>query len=476
MALARAGSARGPPTSTTRCASARDRGGLARGPQRRRRAAPCPTRHPRAPTCRERRQGTGARRHGRSPTAGQRAGQAPGGRRAQRQDAAGGGRDGAGTGRIAQRQLGAKCASDGGYARARTQPNDYDRHPLLGPGARARFGRGRSGLHQPPRRRRKRARHEHRGRSRADRSRPLHRRLAGDLELPRDGGDRRQRPQSHAHRAAGDRHTRIRARPTRQRFAHAVAGIHARWPGPAPRPPRRSPASTAEYPTARSWKAANASAIRAGSAASNSMLACPPSAGPRPARHRSPRPSEAVADTAAGERQWGIRNGMPTRTRTPPSFNRLTDRPRSSAAGNALRAALPGSRPTASARAAARAACADIHTACPASAACQQSAPTSSTSGRTATSSTLAWPSFAPNCRSQRHAASVSRGGRRLNARALQERAESEPIACRQAPLAVLAVLGPHPVHAVRAQRRASPATRRRPRRRSRTAGWWRRR
>ena len=85
-----------------------------------------------------------------------------------------------------------------------------------------------------------------------------------------------------------------------------------------------------------------------------------------------------------------------TRTATPtPSPTWRTRRPDSRRGGRVAFAAPSGSAPTAAARAAARAAAPDSHSACPATTACQSRAPTSTTSGSSATVSTLACPSLA---------------------------------------------------------------------------------
>ena len=87
-----------------------------------------------------------------------------------------------------------------------------------------------------------------------------------------------------------------------------------------------------------------------------------------------PRPRDELAVTLNGALPPPRTAGTRTDTRTPPWPSRSTRSPRSSESGSALLAAALALRPTLSARAAARAACAHSQRVCPASASCQASA------------------------------------------------------------------------------------------------------
>ena len=117
-----------------------------------------------------------------------------------------------------------------------------------------------------------------------------------------------------------------------------------------------SPSATAAAcPAARSWKAASPAIASSAAAPTSSTAAWPPSA-PRTRRSVIARGARPTRRPAAATRRLSSTIGTRTRTSIRPSPRVLTISPLRRCAGSALRAAAPGSRPTASARAATRAA------------------------------------------------------------------------------------------------------------------------
>ena len=170
----------------------------------------------------------------------------------------------------------------------------------------------------------------------------------------------------------------------------------------------------------------------------------------------SPSPVEDVAATRTGARQRRSSSGTRTDTLTPPSRRRPTSRSLSIEPGRRGAPRSMMSRPTVSARAAARAACAVSQAVCPASASCHTTAPISNTNGSIATSSTDACPRWDRSSAAAAidSSAQPSRRTLRDNASGLQASYDqvTKRGAGRAAHSPVAAVTRPGPVEPVRAE------------------------